>query len=797
MSVGQLTQNGVRTAVEDVDGDPRPFTAQIVSIKRFFSDYTVDFALQDIPYRRKSLFDIVLSDGSRQSKFLLSPALNDLVHQGQLKPKQIVAVQKYSRRFDEHKHNSAAALVIMALEIQPHYCEAILRRKPSQPLKWCIADDEESRLKPSLGSREGYIHNISDDFLSEDPRFKTAPFRSHFSCLFRYKYRTSQLSCHSSSRVHTYRWQRSEDIILGSQSDAPLPELLPQRVTLAFLSTIFKPRMELPPIAGRVVSKTAPFFFPSQDKLDPEPCNAYLVIDDGTESVPVVLWYAACRNLYTSIEVGDIILLHNYKAKPLSPFCEPYCPGASLELSVNSRNPTTTVFVLAPSIIAFPSPPVVWSSIRDIQHPQSFVDPEVLCNVVAVIVHAGRCELRIKKSGTAAESRFLYRWLQLRDDTSGRLLHSKVYTCGQLDVLTALQPGVIFSCTNMRVTKLICSSRIPPLSFVRTTRASLLRHAPVGDLAPAAVGASTRAHAVAAWAHAMPDLVLLRGGLVPFPPPSHRAMPIDLPLSSFDDALHVLAALALLQREQVAVQAVVVRVGLRKPLQAVAWRSIADARSHKRRRGATTFKVACGQGLILGPVKPAAPPLPTPSDSAAAAAAEEAPKARGVAAAKHGRAARFPASQASQASSAASLSAPAPAPSGVAAAAQAAALSPAAGGAGAGEGLIVATVLDAAVPEVVGPDMDTSEGSWFAVLRSLNGALMEVVLPGPSDALPPALAASGEGNLTAQMVQACTTIAGKRVVAVLDVFRAESGVEISVNRWHTASTGSDDEDDDE
>lgn len=195
------------------------------------------------------------------------------------------------------------------------------------------------------------------------------------------------------------------------------------------------------------------------------------MLSDGIDTVCAVLWLSACCEFYSSIRLGDVVVLTNYKVKPITAYAREFaaatCP---LEIAVNSSHPATTVSLLDASV-AVPHLPAAGALTEYLQRSELNAQADgSTVNVCGMITRLGRVERERSQGGFF----MVYRWLELRDGSSSRLATVlKLYHCSQAHDFYRLRVGMLLACSNVRVCSLpMVTSRSSRHLHVRSTKYS-------------------------------------------------------------------------------------------------------------------------------------------------------------------------------------------------------------------------------------------------------------------------------------------------------------------------------------
>jgi hypothetical protein len=539
-----------------------------------------------------------------------------------------------------------------------------------------------------------------------------------------------------------FSWVDQRERCLLNQEDAE--DFVSDRKTLAYLDLHYKELDSMPCVVGRVVSKSQVVFFPhmTQSTAYPFPFHSYFVIDDGTEQIAVVLWLSACRDYFRTIHIGDIVGLRGFKVKPSTTYSREFSPYGRIELAINSKNPTGELFILpiesVPDFVDLPLcvevPITTLQSLRG-------MDDGTICSVLGVVVCAGRVEIIKYK-----QSYHMYRWLRLRDDSTARVFHLKLFVCSQEEEFLKISAGNLFSCSDVKLHVIAVNSRVPTVHYLTTTKTSTFFSEAISPQALQHLPSSPRLTAARSWAVLTESSeTFVENGLIPFPPVSHRLAPPPASPIPLAMVASTLAEMHHFERRQVVVQGFLAGVSLRSDENVVDWLAAESYQQgpppNKRRRGRKGAKVpkfGDGKGATFKlpqHLKSAAPGAPSPAD--------------------------------------------APHP------------------------VTISSVLHvnfhASANEAQSAD-EPNEPVWCLRVTGLNGnESIDVVIPeaGLGTGIPTLLrqavpGVASEANASAAddafgVLDVCGTLASQRIVLVLDLFRHGAAVEVSLNRWCTAS----------
>jgi len=292
------------------------------------------------------LFDITLTDGTRKRKCLLSPVLNALVYAGHLCPRRIVHVTACCHWFDETIIGGDGLLLITGLHCTTSSAEIA-------PNSVAYAKDASPREKedvPLISSRGYYVHisndtcfygknwgKLADDSNKEEEREEEEGSRKGRKRKIAVSNEELELLVGLGMKAFlTGRWKDRRGEKRGHLYT--ISELIEEHE-----NTGGGIRSAPGPILARVVQKSKVMHYAKpSDRTAKYPLRCHLAISDHTERVTVVLWTNMCAYLYPHVELGDLVLIGNYRIKP----AYPHPHGPPWELTLNAG--TSYLFRLDP-----------------------------------------------------------------------------------------------------------------------------------------------------------------------------------------------------------------------------------------------------------------------------------------------------------------------------------------------------------------------------------------------------------------------------------------------------------------
>src|SRR3989338_5532127 len=330
-----LTTDGISVLVsEDIHRTPK---LQVVDVYRYARDASItDSAaitfpplknvgeLENLPtstnvlpilelYHRANVFDIVLTDSITKLKCLLSPIYNSMVFKGLISAGAIITVLDW-KVWKEGLSLVEGLVVLRRIAIQaspgstefdpaqarniPYY------RPPANYAASCSLRGCRSETKPLLGDRAHYLNFFCDDCIVSD-----------------------KMHPHDISFISHFTDPRPLEII----NNPKYPSI--RDVCRSFLKKTKNQSSRGGAVVGRIISMSRIQHWPKiGDKRVPWPISFQFQIADDSDKIDVVVWGPACCSFHQSIEVGDIVVIANYRIRQSFP------DSSGLEFSINAPN---------------------------------------------------------------------------------------------------------------------------------------------------------------------------------------------------------------------------------------------------------------------------------------------------------------------------------------------------------------------------------------------------------------------------------------------------------------------------
>ena len=325
--------------------DSRRPVLQVVELQRFaLGDQFFDQSGEAQRPECMDGYDVTLSDGAHKIKCLLSTALNPLVYEGWLQLHGIVRVESWRNARDELDMAGTRPAIVVLTKLDTRTpvqgmtgdMPALMRGPIGADPSWLPtllppdgeAATELTRPLPLFGVRKHYLRLDSHEVLL------TRDWAAH-------DYQDHEWVMESDGHEH----QRPEDFSdFASLAAARGRE--EQQARVADQHPAVPPRRgkrQTLPLLGRIESKGPLRFFGKLSEARPQPYAAqfsfWLTDSSSAESTQVTVWNRMCALSYATLEVGDAVLIENYKwSQKLVSAADPGL-GFTWEASLNTSGP--------------------------------------------------------------------------------------------------------------------------------------------------------------------------------------------------------------------------------------------------------------------------------------------------------------------------------------------------------------------------------------------------------------------------------------------------------------------------
>jgi len=289
-------------------------------------------------------YDVTLSDGAHKIKCLLSTALNPLVYEGWLQLHGIVRVESWRNARDELDMAGTRPAIVVLTKLDTRTpvqgmtgdMPALMRGPIGADPSWLpllLPPDGEpatalTRPLPLFGVRKHYLRLDSHEVLL------TRDWAAH-------DYADHEWVMEPDGHEH----ERPEDFSdFASLAAARGRE--EQQARVADRHPAVPPRRgkrQTLPLLGRVESKGPLRFFGKLTEARPQPYAAqfsfWLTDSSSADATQVTVWNRMCERSYATLEVGDAVLIENYKwSQKLVSAADPGL-GYTWEASLNTSGP--------------------------------------------------------------------------------------------------------------------------------------------------------------------------------------------------------------------------------------------------------------------------------------------------------------------------------------------------------------------------------------------------------------------------------------------------------------------------
>ena len=275
----------------------KAFTVVVKKIERYMIVPKLEFANSMDTH---DMFDLTLSTISRQLKCLLHPNLNKHIYHGRLQISSVIQVNGYDMHIDETETESKEFLVIKSF--------TVLEEKGSS------------------------ISSLDNSFFKTD-----------------YVQKNPLISC----REYYLPFYNDEDIY-GRIWNSYLKQM--NTITLDTAITSIqnlsenKSNTQLLPVTGTVITKSKLTYFGKQTDVKKFSMVFSIEIEHNDWTCSVSFWNRSCLNYFKNIEIGQNIVLKNYRLKcrygNRSNTVFGLSNDAGIELSINPAKPKGEVHLL-------------------------------------------------------------------------------------------------------------------------------------------------------------------------------------------------------------------------------------------------------------------------------------------------------------------------------------------------------------------------------------------------------------------------------------------------------------------
>jgi hypothetical protein len=403
---------------------PAGVTVVVLDVFRYIVDQQAKRALRidtDPAFHLlKDGYDMLVTDGETKCVVSLHPTLYADFSKGLVVPFSYVRLTSWRAWFNDLEllNNAPTQVVLVsALEVlQAGYWPGVtgpvhpppqlagLMKKPFSPL--CNHLDGQT-ARPLFGSRNYYVNYFSDATVSFPSRDLAAPF----------------------------------DVTVDDVNGATFLGELAQ----AFLHPKKNKRANPLPtrVYGRVMRKSAVnHYAKAADEKGAFPMNFSFFIADDSAEVRVVCWNNVCKNVFASLDIGDVVVVDNFKPKrafydkPVVPLNNAPPPKAELlELSVNPSGPPGNIWKVPENRQIEQMYPLLDNNVFPLKSVNRCADGSSV-DVFGLVVYVGRLQVDqvARQSYSQWRQKECYRWIKIQDE-EGEELACKIYANTQWKTL--------------------------------------------------------------------------------------------------------------------------------------------------------------------------------------------------------------------------------------------------------------------------------------------------------------------------------------------------------------------------
>jgi hypothetical protein len=382
----------------------------------------------------QDLFDVLLLDGDEKTiACSLSPLNFPRVLHGEIHENQIVHVKEYKVLFDELVIGGGSGVPVI-VSLDPFL-------PPGGDGKMKVMKKIEYTFeKPLWGGRGFYLSISSDD------------------CIVSTHWMAEDISL-------------SNTCIMALRVDQYSPTIQ-EIMNMFYEESLLKKRKRSSdslPLIGRVLAiGTLNYYGKSQDN-HPYPINFQMIVGDAERSVSVSVWNSACQLYYPSLEIGDIVIIGNYKIKHSSyanalrtRWNSSSVEQENVEVCVNAKNPEGFIYNCSNKYMGPPLPSMNYlfscswlGTILDLSS-KPIVDEESipLIDVAGIITFDGRPRCLWN------QKLLQYKWVKIwiprskeenDDETDGEEIVAKIFSSSQNEAWNSISIKKMILLTNLSV----------------------------------------------------------------------------------------------------------------------------------------------------------------------------------------------------------------------------------------------------------------------------------------------------------------------------------------------------------
>ncbi|KAG2377585.1 hypothetical protein C9374_009101 [Naegleria lovaniensis] len=352
----------------------------------------------------KDAFELTVTDGTMALIIILSPVMNSMIIQSQIKEHTLIRITKFKVLMDEKVKGKQKRTIFI------HSLEVVSQNNLEYSLDDFteILDEEKGNIRPIMSERGYYMPLLDDDNFDFEMFTGTVP----------------QISLEDPTPDETCQ----------------LAEIIASSKRNSFFARIYK-KSKIRYYGKTYEEKSYPMFY------------TLLITDKSTpKGVPVTIWNDLALHSYAELNVGDIIIVNDYRVKQFFD-SGVFTVKFKNEISINSSKTEQPIQKIDPKqledIKEFAPLSFPVSTINEIME-LSLSDTTV--NILGVVVNVG--PYRREKFHSQFSQ---YKYLTLVDPSSVQMMSVKLFTNSRKSLLDSVQVGQVIFISDLRVKQISTS----------------------------------------------------------------------------------------------------------------------------------------------------------------------------------------------------------------------------------------------------------------------------------------------------------------------------------------------------
>ncbi|KAF0983524.1 hypothetical protein FDP41_010589 [Naegleria fowleri] len=352
----------------------------------------------------KDAFELTVTDSTMALIVILSPTMNPMIVQSQLKEHTRIRITKFKVLIDEKvKGKQKRATLIHSLQIVSQNNLEYSLDDFSE-----ILDEEKGNIRPIMSEREYYMPLLDDDNFEFEMFTGTVP----------------QISLEDPTPDETCQ----------------LAEIIASSKRNAFFARIYK-KSKIRYYGKTYEEKACPMFY------------TLLITDKSTpKGVPVTIWNDLALHSYAELNIGDVIIVDEYRVKQF------YDSGVFTtkfkhEISINSSKTQQPIQKIDPKQLE------AVKEFAPLSFPVTTIHEIVELSLSDAIVHVLGAVVNIGPYlRERLHSQFSrYKYLTLVDPSSDQMMSVKVYTNSRKNLLDSVHVGQVIFISDLCVKQISTS----------------------------------------------------------------------------------------------------------------------------------------------------------------------------------------------------------------------------------------------------------------------------------------------------------------------------------------------------